>query len=93
MFTFFQSLIPEPAFCGSKEAGETKTFLQTRDRQRAWGGGRVYPRKAPQDPALFQLENLPQRPCLVLMRAACPEGRLLSHTNFRQVFTTAEGSF
>ena len=41
-----------------------------------WGG--VSPRKALQGPAPFQLETFPQRPCLVLMRAACPEGRLLS---------------
>ena len=41
-----------------------------------WGG--VSPRKAPQGPAPFQLETFPQRPCLVLMRAACPEGGLLS---------------
>ena len=34
MFTFFQWLISEPAFCNSGEAWETKAFLQTRDRQR-----------------------------------------------------------
>ena len=50
------------------------------------------PRKAPQGPAPFQLKTFPQRPCLVLMRAACPEGGLLSPpASFLQVFTTAEG--
>ena len=29
-FTFFQSLILEPAFCGSEEAWEIKAFLQAR---------------------------------------------------------------
>ena len=44
--TFFQSLILEPAFCGSEETWETKAFLQTRGRQRTWWGG-FCPRKAP----------------------------------------------
>ena len=36
MFTFFQSLTLELAFCDSWEAWETKAFLQTRGRQRIW---------------------------------------------------------
>ena len=71
-------IILEPAFFDSEEAWETEAFLQTRARQRAWGGGRVYPRKVPQCSAPFQLETFPQCPCLVLRRAACPEGGLLS---------------
>ena len=43
MFTFFQSLILEPAFCDADEAWETKDFLPTGDRQRAWGGDRMIP--------------------------------------------------
>ena len=57
-----------------------------------WGG--VSLRKVPQGSAPFQLETFPQRPCLVLMRAACPEGGLLSPSaTFLRVFTTAEGRF
>ena len=43
VFTFFQSLILEPAFCDADEAWETKDFLPTGDRQRAWGGDRMIP--------------------------------------------------
>ena len=92
MFTFFQSVFLEPAFCNSEEAWETEAFLQTRDRQRACGGDRVYPRKVPQGPATFQLETFPQRSCLVLRRAACPEGGLLSPSaGFLQVSSAAHG--
>ena len=92
VFIFFQSLILEPAFCDSDEAWETEDFLQTRDRQRAWGGGRIYPRKAPLGSASLQLENFPQRPCLVLMRAEGPERRLLSPSaSFFQVSSVAHG--
>ena len=57
-----------------------------------WGG--VSPRKTLQGPAPFQLKTFPQRPCLVLMRAACPEGGLLSpFASFLWVFTPAEGRF
>ena len=92
VFTFFQPLILEPAFCDSDEAWETKDFLQTGDRQRAWGGGRIYPRKAPLGSASLQLENFPQRPCLVLMRAEGPERRLLSSSaSFLQVSSAAHG--
>ena len=85
-------VILKPAFCDSEETWETEAFLQTRDRQRAWGG--IYSRKAPQGPAPLQLETLPQRPCLVLMRAACPESGLLSPSaSFLLVFTTAKGWF
>ena len=92
LFTFFQSLILEPAFCDSDEAWETEDFLQTRDRQRAWGGGRIYPRKAPLGSASLQLENFPQHPCLVLMRAEGPERRLLSPSaSFLQVSSAAHG--
>ena len=38
----------------------------------------LHPRKAPQGPAPLELENFPQRPCLALMRAECPEGGVLS---------------
>ena len=92
VFTFFQPLILEPAFCDSDEAWETKDFLQTGDRQRAWGGGRIYPRKAPLGSASLQLENFPQRPYLVLMRAEDPERRLLSPSaSFLQVSSAAHG--
>ena len=92
MCTFFQPLILEPALCDSDEAWETEDFLQTGDRQRAWGGGRVYTRKAPLGSASLQLENFPQRPCLVLMRAEGPERRLLSSSaSFLQVSSAAHG--
>ena len=85
-------IILEPAFCDSEEVWETEAFLQTRARQRAWGGGRVYPRKVSQCPAPFQLESFPQGPCLVLRRAACPEGGLLSPSAiFLRVSSAAHG--
>ena len=92
VFTFFQSLILEPAFCDSDEAWETEDFLQTGDRQRAWDGGRIYPRKAPLGSASLQLENFPPCPCLVLMRAEGPERRLLSPSaSFFQAYSVAHG--
>ena len=92
MFTFFQSVILEPAFCDSEEAWETEAFLQARDRQRACSRVGVYLRKAPQGPAPFQLETFPQCPDLVLRRAACPEGGLLSPSaSFLLVSSAAHG--
>ena len=92
VFTFFQSLILEPAFCDADEAWETKDFLPTGDRQSTSGGGRIYPRKAPLGSASLQLEKFPQRPCLVLMRAEGPERRLLSPSaSFLQVSSAAHG--
>ena len=71
---------------GAREA------VQTRARQRSWGWGRVYPRKVPQCPTPFQLETFPQCPCLVLRRAACPEGGLLSPSAiFLRVSSAAHG--
>ena len=85
-------IILEPAYCDSEEAWETESFLQTRARQRSWGWGRVYPRKVPQCPTPFQLETFPQCPCLVLRRAACPEGGLLSPSAiFLRVSSAAHG--
>ena len=85
-------IILEPTSCDSEEAWETEAFLQTRARPRACGGGRVYPRKAPQGPAPFQLETFPQRPCLILMTAACPEGGLLSPSaSFFRVSSAVHG--
>ena len=44
--------------------------------------------------APLQLDTLLLHPCLVLMRAECPEGGLLSPSaSFLLVFTTAEGAF
>ena len=83
-------IILEPAFCDSEEAWETEAFVQTRQAE-GMGWGRVYPRKAPQDPVPFQLESFSQRPCLILRRAACPESRLLSPARFLQVSSAAHG--
>lgn len=38
LFTFFQSLIPEPCFYDSEETWQTNVFLQIRGKQKTWQG-------------------------------------------------------
>ena len=80
------------ALCPSSVLTSTDQYRPLPQGISRWGG--VSPRKAHQSTSPFQLETFPQHPCLVLMRAACPEGGLLSASaSFLRVFTTAEGRF